>query len=85
MWKAAGMLVMFDRLLAGIVAMMAGTETQRPLTLKFNILFFFFFFFFFRFLYRRSSALMCWSSTDVLFWTDWGTFCAGGHPNVHFS
>ena len=42
-------------------------------------------FFFFRFLYRLSSALMCRSSTDVLFWTDWGTFCAGGHPNVHFS
>ena len=28
----------------------------------------FFFFFFFRFLYRRSSAILSWSSTHVLFW-----------------
>ena len=24
------------------------------------------------------------SSTHVLFWTGWATFCAGGHPNAHF-
>ena len=27
---------------------------------------------------------MSWSSTHVLFWIIWGTFCAGSHPNVHF-
>ena len=41
-------------------------------------------FFDFFFLYRRSSAIMSWSSTHVLFWTGWGTLCAGGHPNDHF-
>ena len=41
--------------------------------------------FFFCFLYRRSSAMMSWSSTDVLFWTHWATFCGGGHPKFHFS
>ena len=39
---------------------------------------------FFRFLSRPSSALICWSSTQVLV-EHWGTFCAGGNPNVHFS
>ena len=33
----------------------------------------------------RSSAIRSWSSTHVLFLDHWGTFCAGGHPNVHFS
>ena len=42
------------------------------------------FFFFFRFLSRPSSALISWSSTQVLV-DHWGTFCAGGYPNVHFS
>ena len=39
---------------------------------------------FFWFLYRRSSAIMSWSSTHVLFWNHWGTFCAGGHPSSIF-
>ena len=43
------------------------------------------FFFFVQFLYRRSSAIISWSSTDVLFWNHMGTLCAGGHPNVPFS
>ena len=48
--------------------------------IKLIITLFFFFRFFFRFLSRRS-----WSSTHVLFLDHWGTFCAGGLPNVHFS
>ena len=40
--------------------------------------------FFFFFLSRPSSALISWSSTQVLV-DHWGTFCAGGYPNVHFS
>ena len=43
-----------------------------------------FFFFFFQFLSRPSSALISWSSTQVLV-DHWGTFCAGGYPYVHFS
>ena len=39
--------------------------------------------FFFRFLYRRSSAIMSWSSSHVLL-DYWGTFCARGYPNAHF-
>ena len=31
-----------------------------------------------------SSALISWSSTQVLV-DHWGTFCAGGYPDVHFS
>ena len=27
---------------------------------------------------------MSWSSTHVLFLDQWGTFCAGGSPKVHF-
>ena len=46
--------------------------------------FFFFFFFFFRFLYRRGSAIMSWSSTHVLFGS-LGHLMWGGLPNVHFS
>ena len=38
---------------------------------------------FFWFLSRPSSALISWSSTQVLV-DHWGTFCAGGYPNVHF-
>ena len=33
---------------------------------------------------RPSSALISWSSTQVLV-DHWGTFCAGGYPNVHFA
>ena len=40
--------------------------------------------FFFSFLSRPSSALISSSSTQVLV-DHWGTFCAGGYPNVHFS
>ena len=43
-----------------------------------------FFFFLNRFLSRPSSALISWSSPQVLV-DNWGTFCAGGYPNVHFS
>ena len=47
-------------------------------------------FFSFFFLYRRSSAIMSWSSTHVLFWiigppSGGGGGGGGGHPNVHFS
>ena len=42
------------------------------------------FYLFFFFLSRPSSALISWSSTQVLV-DHWGTFCAGGYPNVHFS
>ena len=33
--------------------------------------------------YRSSLALYHWSSTQILL-DYWGTFYAGGHPNVHF-
>ena len=39
--------------------------------------------FIFFFLYRRSSAIMSWSSTHVLFGS-LGHLLWGGHPNVHF-
>ena len=45
---------------------------------------FVFFQIFFSFSHRPSSALISWSSTQVLV-DHWGTFCAGGYPNVHFS
>ena len=44
---------------------------------------FFCLFFLFVFLSRPSAALMSLSSTQVLV-DHWGTFCAGGYPNVHF-
>ena len=44
----------------------------------------FFFFLILKFISRPSSALISWSSTQVLV-DHWGTFCAGGYPNVHFS
>ena len=40
-------------------------------------------FFRFRFFSRSSSALISWSSTQVLV-DHKDTFCAGGYPNVHF-
>ena len=36
------------------------------------------------FSFSPSSALISWSSTQVLV-VHWYTFCAGGNPNVHFS
>ena len=50
--------------------------------LKVKILFLLFFLLLF--LSRPSSALISWSSTEVLV-DHWGTFCAGGYPNVLFS
>ena len=52
---------------------------EKQNTASLNKLYFFFFFFFWC-LYRRSSAIMSWSSTDVLFWTHWATFCGGVTP-----
>ena len=48
--------------------------------------YFFFFLQFFQFFYRPSSALISWSSTQVLL-NNWCTFCAGSFPmsNFHFS
>ena len=40
---------------------------------------FLFFFFWFWFLFRPGSALISWSSTQVLV-DYWGTFCAGAIP-----
>ena len=47
-------------------------------------LFIYLFIYLFFFLYRRSSAFISWSSNHVLCLEHWGTFCAGGHPNVIF-
>ena len=63
---------------------MAGSGSGVMQVIKKNQLKIFFSVFFLLFLYRRSSAIMSWSSTDVLFWII-GPPSVGGSSQLPFS